>query len=556
MRALLSLPVIATLVSVMPPVRAAAPDGIDLTASHGPSPTTVTLHWTGSIPTYSVFRSADPARVTDSGNRITQTSANSYVDSPPSAGRVFFYAIVGDCPVGEYPCNGFCRADTDGDAYCDDGDNCPSVPNPEQANLDGDSAGDACDFCITDPGKADRGRCGCFHPENVGDDDGDGVINCHDQCPGSDDAVDADRGGLPDACDPCPTGLCGIALPERFYAELPGHQAVRVSRDGRWIAAIEVGTYRGVLIPTEQLIANPTDTSYYEPMGNERIVEIRGFSDDNNVVLANVETTVPQSTSSVWAAATYDRTHGNWTVLGLYDERIDINACRLYPQGGDISSDGKAVFGRTATVERSCRLDGFRYDVGTDEWQLFAGPEGEVRLVEGASGDGGRIVGSEDRSIETAVIWTYQPPDLYSSQWMADGGAAYDVSFDGSVASVSSGCLAHRWTAAGGLERLGSGTLDADQCSKAVAISDGGNIVAGYHVRMLASGLPFIWVQGVGFGDLRSYLMYRGFSAAELGNLSDSFIPYDVSSSGRVIVGRNGRDISGLPGWVVITRHE
>lgn len=36
-------------------------------------------------------------------------------------------------------------SDGDGDGVCNSADNCPSVPNPTQANCDGDSYGDACD---------------------------------------------------------------------------------------------------------------------------------------------------------------------------------------------------------------------------------------------------------------------------------------------------------------------------------------------------------------------------------------------------------------------------
>lgn len=36
------------------------------------------------------------------------------------------------------------------------------------------------------------------------DDDGDGVANDCDACPGADDHLDADSDGLPDGCDPCP----------------------------------------------------------------------------------------------------------------------------------------------------------------------------------------------------------------------------------------------------------------------------------------------------------------------------------------------------------------
>jgi hypothetical protein len=71
--------------------------------------------------------------------------------------------------------------DLDGDCYADPDDNCPSVYNPGQENLDGDSEGDICDDDV----------------------DGDGVPNATDNClliqnPGQEDW---DNDGVGDACE-------------------------------------------------------------------------------------------------------------------------------------------------------------------------------------------------------------------------------------------------------------------------------------------------------------------------------------------------------------------
>jgi len=53
--------------------------------------------------------------------------------------------------------------DSDGDGVYDGGDNCPLVPNPDQADGDGDGVGDACDNCPE-----------VYNPDQK-DSDGDGV---------------------------------------------------------------------------------------------------------------------------------------------------------------------------------------------------------------------------------------------------------------------------------------------------------------------------------------------------------------------------------------------
>lgn len=72
--------------------------------------------------------------------------------------------------------------DQDNDGVLDSVDNCPTMPNSDQADFDGDGSGDPCDP----------------------DDDGDGVQDSNDNCPllYNPDQADGDGDGLGDSCDP------------------------------------------------------------------------------------------------------------------------------------------------------------------------------------------------------------------------------------------------------------------------------------------------------------------------------------------------------------------
>jgi hypothetical protein len=112
--------------------------------------------------------------------------------------------------------------DADGDEWTDALDNCPAVANESQADSDGDGVGDACndeqdtdgdeiadgrDNCPTfaNPAQADRDGDGVGDACNdASDADGDEWADSRDNCPSVSNPTqrDHDHDGIGDACDP------------------------------------------------------------------------------------------------------------------------------------------------------------------------------------------------------------------------------------------------------------------------------------------------------------------------------------------------------------------
>jgi len=110
-----------------------------------------------------------------------------------------------------------CDLDLDGDGIDNDLDNCPGTPNTDQADLDQDGIGDACDLDLDGDG-IDNDLDNCLDIPNadqadldqdgIGDAcdldlDGDGIDNDLDNCPSTPNAdqADLDQDGIGDACD-------------------------------------------------------------------------------------------------------------------------------------------------------------------------------------------------------------------------------------------------------------------------------------------------------------------------------------------------------------------
>ena len=84
-------------------------------------------------------------------------------------------------------------SDKDGDGVSDSVDNCDSVANPDQVDVDRDDVGDACQGCIILPLRA------------ADDDDGDGLTDDIDNCTGLTSGAmqtDDDGDGIGNGCDP------------------------------------------------------------------------------------------------------------------------------------------------------------------------------------------------------------------------------------------------------------------------------------------------------------------------------------------------------------------
>ena len=139
-------------------------------------------------------------------------------------------------------------ADSDDDGVPDNSDNCKVIPNPDQADIDDDGIGNACESCsgdLDDDGWLSANDVGTlvsqllpyassyYWVECLADSDGDGIEDSIDNCPDipNADQADSDGDGLGDACDNEPEGMVwvfindpGVSGHEGFSGEMSRYE--------------------------------------------------------------------------------------------------------------------------------------------------------------------------------------------------------------------------------------------------------------------------------------------------------------------------------------------
>jgi large repetitive protein len=185
--------------------------------------------------------------------------------------------------------------DQDGDGIPDAMDNCPTVFNPVrpmdmgmQSNVDGDMDGDACDPC---PLNANTTVCTPLPP---GDSDGDGVPNATDNCPSvpNPDQADADGDMKGDLCDPCPMDANpgDAACPTTIYAIKSGAATGKVAIKNALVTGCS--NARGYFLQVKQgdagfMGADNSGVFVYAPSVDCTMIKVGDRVDINDATVAN-----------------------------------------------------------------------------------------------------------------------------------------------------------------------------------------------------------------------------------------------------------------------------
>ena len=210
------------------------------------------------------------------GNVITQDQRVTISGRPFDFGAIPNAAGGDGSDIGSFELNQEPAEDTDGDGVFDGVDNCALTANPNQADVDSDGRGDACDPDNDNDGQLDADEIACgsnplsatskapdsdldSRPDCVDpDDDNDGVQDATDNCPLTADPnqADSDQDGIGDACDTTPPGGDPLVVFSSFDGGR--YRIYKMRLDGTGLARVTNGDlidYEPALSPDKRRIA-------------------------------------------------------------------------------------------------------------------------------------------------------------------------------------------------------------------------------------------------------------------------------------------------------------